>query len=372
MNLRALLILTCAAAHVAAASTSPAASKKSEKSNGSDSKSALVAQILLDRAGFSPGEIDGNWGKNAQHVLATFQQANGLQPTSKVDEQTSAALVQAAGEDPPFTDYVITEQDAKGPFVANIPHGMVEKSKLPRLGYANIQEKLGEKFHLSPELLAKLNPKSKFAAGETIKVPNVQPLELRGDMVPIPEEEKEPEKKSSNGEKEKSKEQGDPAADTSQTSDTAINTETETSSTTQKLDDATITVSKSQAVLTVTDAQNKIIFAAPVTTGSEHDPLPLGEWKVDGIERNPRFSYNPQLFWDAKPGDQKAKIPAGPNSPVGIIWIALTKKHYGIHGTPEPRTVGHTESHGCVRLANWNVARVASLVKPGTKVLFTP
>ena len=132
-----------------------------------------------------------------------------------------------------------------------------------------------------------------------------------------------------------------------------------------------ITVSKSASSLTVKDDAGAIVFYAPVTTGSEHDPLPLGEWKVNGVQLNPTFRYNPALFWDADPSHAKAEIAAGPNNPVGLVWIDISKEHYGIHGTPEPSVVGRAQSHGCVRLTNWDALRLAALVKPGTRVLFT-
>lgn len=135
--------------------------------------------------------------------------------------------------------------------------------------------------------------------------------------------------------------------------------------------DVEVTVSKSTSALTVKDSSGRVIFYAPVTTGSRHDPLPIGEWKVNGIQFNPPFNYNPDLFWDANPAHAKAKIPAGPNNPVGLVWIDLSKEHYGIHGTPEPSTISRTESHGCVRLTNWDALKLAGLVKPGTKVIFT-
>jgi lipoprotein-anchoring transpeptidase ErfK/SrfK len=120
----------------------------------------------------------------------------------------------------------------------------------------------------------------------------------------------------------------------------------------------------------VTDANGRTLFYAPVTTGSVHDPLPIGEWKVTGIQMNPSFRYNPALFWDADPSHTEAVIPPGPNNPVGVVWIDLTKEHYGLHGTPEPAAIGRSESHGCVRLTNWDAMKVAGLVKPGTPVIF--
>ena len=134
--------------------------------------------------------------------------------------------------------------------------------------------------------------------------------------------------------------------------------------------DITVVVTKSTSALTIEDSKGQILFHAPVTSGSTHDPLPIGTWKVTGVQRNPKFHYNPELFWDATPGDRKATLQPGPNNPVGIVWIDLSKPHYGIHGTPEPSKIGHVESHGCVRLTNWDADRVAQWVKPGIKVVF--
>jgi lipoprotein-anchoring transpeptidase ErfK/SrfK len=132
----------------------------------------------------------------------------------------------------------------------------------------------------------------------------------------------------------------------------------------------TIVVSKATSSLTLEDAQGRVVFHAPVTTGSARDPLPIGSWKVNGVQLNPPFHYNPDLFWDADPSHSKARIAPGPNNPVGAAWIDITKEHYGIHGTPEPSRVGHVQSHGCVRMTNWDVLRLARLVKPGTAVSF--
>jgi lipoprotein-anchoring transpeptidase ErfK/SrfK len=245
---------------------------------------------------------------------------------------------------------------------------MMEKAKLPSLAYRDISEKLGEKFHVSPELLHQLNDDVKFAAGEEITVPNVEPFNIstikRGGT-----EDNQPEAGAAQrgGESETSG-----TSEMKKDGDSDSRNEARADETTETVkESATINVSKARGVLTVTDSSDHVVYAAPVTTGSEHDPLPIGEWKVDGIENYPPYQYNPKLFWDAKPGDQKARLKGGPNSPVGIIWIATTKAHYGIHGTPEPGKIGHAESHGCVRLPNWSVAHVASLVRPGSKILFT-
>ena len=279
---------------------------------------ALQTQVMLDRAGYSPGEIDGSAGTSTTRALAAYTKNGG-----KADALPSDAV----------TAYTITEQDAAGPFVPNIPEDMVEKSKLPALGYANLLEALGEKFHSSPSLLKRLNPNAKFAAGEQIQVPNVA-----ATVAPV----------------------GPPRGRQSDAAPSADNPAA-----------TTVTVKKSSSDLVVVDGAGKTLMYAPVTTGSEHDPLPIGEWKVTGVQRDPKFHYNPALFWDAEPGHAKATIPAGPNSPVGVVWVDITREHYGLHGTPEPATVGKTESHGCVRLTNWDAQKLASLVRPGTKVVFT-
>jgi len=130
-----------------------------------------------------------------------------------------------------------------------------------------------------------------------------------------------------------------------------------------------VIVDQSDQTLSLVDAAGKVIAQFPVTTGSRHDPLPLGAWKVKGVARNPVFHYNPKFFWDAEVGDTKARIAAGANNPVGVVWIDLSKAHYGIHGTPEPATIGKTQSHGCIRLTNWDAMAVAQAVATGVDVL---
>jgi lipoprotein-anchoring transpeptidase ErfK/SrfK len=273
---------------------------------------ALVrASVLLDRAHFSPGEIDGAAGSNLKKALAGYQQQNALPVSGTLDAATWDALHRDNA--PVLADYTITAADVAGPFVP-IPKDMAKKAELPAMAYTTPLEGLAERFHASPKLLAALNRGRDFGReGTPIVVPNVEiatPL-AKGDK------------------------------------------------------GTRVVVSKSQSTVSVVDATDRVIAQFPASVGSEHDPLPLGQWKINGVSRNPKFHYNPQLFWDADPGDKKATIPPGPNNPVGVVWIDLSKDHYGIHGTPEPATIGKTQSHGCIRLTNWDAWALSQVVHPG-------
>jgi len=273
----------------------------------------LRLQVLLDRAHFSPGEIDGVAGENTRTALQVFRAVHGLREVADFGPQTLRAL-EGKNPVPTLVPYTITEDDVRGPFVT-IPNELMEQANLPALGYQSALEALSEKFHINPMLLTRLNPgKNLSASGVEIQVPNLR------DQPP-------------------------PKA-------------------------AKIVVSKSKHWLEALNAAGHVIAEYPTTSGSQHDPLPLGRWKVTQVAPNPVFYYNPDLFWNAPESDAKAKLQPGPNNPVGVVWIGLSKEHYGIHGTPEPSLVGHAESHGCVRLTNWDAAEFAKIINAGTPVIF--
>jgi len=309
----ALLLIVALPAHAAAKPVTAAAVNKAGGHpvlTASSQRSASVAraQILLDRAHFSPGEIDGHFGGTMRGAIAAFNRSRKLGDGARVSAATWKALNRDTA--PAIVPYTLTAEDVAGPFTA-IPEEMADKAKLPVLGYESVTEALGEKFHVSPSLLMALNPRQKFnRAGTVIQVPGVVRPAIAKD----------------------------PAI--------------------------TVRVSRSAGAVEVLDGKT-VVARYPATTGSTHDPLPLGDWKINGVARNPTYNYNPDLFWDAEADEKKVKLAAGPNSPVGAVWIDLSKPHYGIHGTPVPSTIGKTSSHGCIRLTNWDALELATIVSPG-------
>jgi lipoprotein-anchoring transpeptidase ErfK/SrfK len=276
-------------------------------SSGDRGPGVVRAQILLARAHFSCGEIDGNFGTNLQKTVSAFQDDRKLPVNGTVDAATWAALNTDTA--PPLMGYSIAAQDEAGPFV-RIPVKLLDQAKLPALGYTSPLEELAERFHASPQILKALNPGADFTRpGQQLVVPNT--------MVMPP----------------------GPAA--------------------------SVTVSRGESSVRAFDDSGKLLAFYMATTGSEHDPLPIGTFKIEGQRRNPNFHYNAKLFWDAKNPNEKATIKPGPNNPVGLVWIDISKEHYGIHGTPEPSKIGHTTSHGCIRLTNWDALELASMIKPG-------
>jgi lipoprotein-anchoring transpeptidase ErfK/SrfK len=301
--------------------------------NGNDPALIAKAEVLLDRDDFSPGEIDGRDGENFHKALAAFQQANNLNATGRIDDDTWNALAEGNSA-PPLTSYTISEDDVAGPFEKRIPKQLEQLAELPGLSYKNPQEELAEKFHMNEGLLRRLNPNAHFdQAGEQIVVANVEPMALR------------------------------------QRRDT-LEAATPTK---QRRDDAsvaTIVVEKAARDVRAYDKDGKLVAFYPATIGSSEKPAPSGTFKVRRVAFNPDYHYNPKFAWKGVKAKEPLTVKPGPNNPVGLVWIDLTAPSYGIHGTPDPDKIGKTESHGCIRLTNWDALDLAGMVHKGTVVKF--
>ncbi len=270
-------------------------------------------QVLLDRVGASPGVIDGHFGSNVDKGLAAYRNLTGtvLHSTDAVGIKT--ALAESGGE--AFVDYTITTEDAAGPYVAAVPEDYGEKAKLDRLGYTSVAEMLAERFHMDVKYLKALNPEANFGRPGTI----IRVAAVGGNV-------------------------GTPVT--------------------------RIVADKYQKQVRAYDDAGKLVVAYPATIGSSDTPSPSGTHTVARVALNPEYTYNPNINFKQGDNHDILKIPPGPNGPVGSVWIALSKPTYGIHGTPEPSKIGKTESHGCVRLTNWDAQELAKLVKPGVTVEF--
>ncbi|MGU3662661.1 L,D-transpeptidase [Methylobacterium sp. A49B] len=315
----------------AAGGSKPEAKKSAgqrRKSRAADDKPdplIVKAQVLLDRAHFYPGAIDGRKGENYQHALSAFAVAQGLPATQDLTPEVWDKL-QGTSDKPAVTDYTLTEADASGPYVDKIPPKMEEQADLKDLGYTNPREMLAERFHMSRDLVSALNPgKPLDKAGTTIAIAAVDPMTLdkpKGKDLPK-----------------------DPKVDR-------------------------IEVDKSSRDVRAFGEDGKLVAYYPASIGSTEKPAPSGDTKVKGVAFDPDYTYNPKYAFKGVKAKHKFTIQAGPNNPVGLVWIDLAIPSYGIHGTPEPEKVGKTESHGCIRLTNWNARDLAAHVTRGAKVSF--
>jgi lipoprotein-anchoring transpeptidase ErfK/SrfK len=278
------------------------------------SPTLIKAEVLLDRANFAPGVIDGRMGENVRNALIAYDKAHDLPAGGTLDQQTWTAL-NAGDHTPAMMSYTLTPQDVAGPWTPNVGENFVKMAKLPSLGYTSELQMLAARFHMDQGLLTALNPGVDLAKpGATITV--VDP-----GQATLP-------------------------------------------------DVHTILVDKKTKSVTALDDGGKVLAVFPATVGSTERPSPKGTWKVKGVAQNPDYTYDPsKLTWGPKKAG-KLHIAPGPNNPVGVVWIALTAPDYGIHGTPDPHVVGKTASHGCVRLTNWDAEELSKAVRPGVKVTF--
>lgn len=316
--MRFVLVLLAGCAALRAPETGPPEPPRALEMLPAESAEAARVQILLARTKWQPGSIDGQLGSNARHALAAFQESEGLPATGRPDAETVRALEEHAGDRPLTKRYKVTPLDVDGPFV-KLPEGLYAAHTAPCMCYASAWEELAERFEVAPELLASMNPErdmNALEAGDTLVVPDTEPV--------------------------------DPFTGTA----------------------AKVRIDVKDLTLTAYDAEGNVLRQYPTVVGEEYVGY-HGTLKVTGVAHDPEYRMDPAT-WKELPADWPAvTIPKGPNSPVGVVWMQLSRDGYGIHGTSSPETIGHTESHGCVRLTNWSAEELAGHVEPGvTEVEF--
>ena len=274
----------------------------------------IKLQVLLDRNNASPGVIDGLFGDNVVKGVMAFEEMVGHKVDGQLDAELWAALEKTSAE-PVLVSYTITPEDVAGPFVPEMPQDYALQAELPALAYRDAAEMLAERFHMDEAFLRRLNPEVSFAeAGAEIVVANVgKPLKAKI---------------------------------------------------------ANIVADKGRKQLRGYDAAGRLVVAYPATIGSSDLPSPSGVHAVKAIAIDPEYWYRPKVNFVQGTNTKALRLPPGPNGPVGATWVGLDKPTYGLHGTPEPSKIDKTNSHGCVRLTNWDARELAGLVQPGVPVDF--
>ena len=324
----------------------------------------MQVQVVLDRVGFGPGVIDGKMGMSTDNALRGFQEANDLEITGKLDEATKSAL--ADWERIPATRVVTIPASWGEESYIDMPEDVAEKAKLERLGYASLDERLAERFHTTVEVLKQLNPNGQPATAADVQGPNPQPTPTPDIARPDGEE---PSYFQAGQQIRVPNIGGDRIAPGSIDDGNWQRTLASLGVGTEQPEVDRIVVSKAGKTLKAYRG-DELVALFTVSSGSSEFPLPIGEWDILGEAYNPPYSYDPEVLGEGE-GETYTLAP-GPNSPVGVVWIDLSKEHYGIHGTPDPETIGRAQSSGCVRLTNWDAARLAGMVSQSTQVIFEP
>ena len=330
----------------------------------SEERPIMQAQVVLDRVGFGPGVIDGKMGMSTENALRGFQEANELEVTGKLDDATKTAL--SDWDSIPATRVVTIPASWSDAEYVDIPEEPAAKAKLETMGYKSLDERLAERFHTTVAVLKELNPNNQPAGMAVGKGPNPQP-EPTPD---IARPDGEGPSYFQAGQKIRVPNIGaDRIAKGSIDDRNWQRTLASLGVGSDQPEVDRIVVSKAGNTLKAYQGE-KLVALFTVSSGSSEFPLPIGEWDILGEAYNPPYSYDPAVLSGGKKEGETYKLPPGPNSPVGVIWIDLSKEHYGIHGTPDPETIGRAQSSGCVRLTNWDAARLAGMVSQSTQVIF--